>query len=406
MTYTNPRPTTRELDAEASEIASEWLSGTSRLTETEVRWRMVELVTLADIPRATASSWACQGRTHTDIDDLTERVADLLTVKAVGDGKRRPTLNLTVIAGGASLSGWARNLARTAMKSEWRNTVRSRGRVQLGLMAADGEADYDTFEGIVERDRKARVKVEAADVYSAYARISVGVERVHLQAKVLQHSFGVPELPRMVWLPGADRLREMLAADGDLAVKILEGRLPEPDLPDPFGSWDAPTRGRLAGMDPRVAHTLAVAAVTPMPPPPNTIRRELRDRLIAQLGSELSPFAARRLANEAVRLWAAARAETAHSPHCYAQVVDGTVPDKEKEVHAADRAAWRKVAGVLAARGVLGSNADEVSAAMDRMASEVDPLAADLAACGRLEDARIGNTATPGPHRHPTLAYA
>ena len=122
---TNESSVTDRLDVRARDIAR--LALTGETTEVEARRAIAAILVQADIP-AYVSRGVREIDQQTRID-LTERLQELQVIKVMQqtDGG----LNLGMLLDGASLSGWARNLARIAAQSKLRDIRKVTNRESL-----------------------------------------------------------------------------------------------------------------------------------------------------------------------------------------------------------------------------------------------------------------------------------
>lgn len=395
----NGAPDTDTIDTLAAMIAADAL-GSPGGNERSGRLELAGLVVRAGLARAVAFSWLHAGRTATDIEDLAEGLSELLMTKIVGvpaddNGPgREPTLALEHIAAGRSLCGWARQLATTAARSEWRRIERRRAHFARVFIDATGEdaderplgigavglsgcgsPDADVLDDAVGPRALERAE-EMLDSYRARSHNLRSAARVHLQAATVCRWLGAEAPPRLVYAANAGRLRALLESDETVARDWLAGRREAPKLlPAALGSMPVEAQRKLADMPAVVSATVALSAVTPRPPLSQALCSELVKQVAGQLSSVMAPEVARRKARTAVARFVEAHAELARSEYA-----GGQREVKSAARFAADVQRWQHSAEALARLGPLGHDACSVTATLARAVEELSEQMATAAA--------------------------
>lgn len=232
---------------------------------------------------------------HQTRADLAERLLHLL-VEKLTDG------SFYSLATGRDRSacGWARQVARTALPSELRN--HRRASVRNGTPV---DPTSHAFSAVVDKAAALRtvdpqsVQHEAvvSELLDDYARRTRGMrerERVQAAARTLCVGLGVPAALRPESMVDRDRCLAALGADDTLAHRSLRAwramvfgpaTAADTEVDELLVAlWDDQTEdssAELLAQPARVAHLLALAAVSPLPRPPAKLVQRLRTAVVA-----------------------------------------------------------------------------------------------------------------------------
>ena len=254
-------------DADASALARQALDGT--LPELQVRWALLAEVRQSEIAASVAIRHLPPPRTEANLAELTDQLNDLLTDRIVGVD-REATLNLELIAAGASLHGWARQFCRG---SAGRVLMSARRRSSRHLPLEDTR-HLNLVSGAIEQDEDSLDEIASSLADQARRLRHAGA--VHLKARVLCEVFSLPAPPRMVDHP---RRVALLTALEKAAQSRTAAREVASDVGAVWREWPDEQRSSLDGLDPRIVCLLMTASLTPTPPP--------QTRVIARFGAQL-----------------------------------------------------------------------------------------------------------------------
>ncbi len=361
-------------DAEASSIAASVGSGV--LSEREARWRISALLHGAGIVEQVVRR-LCLPRQ--EAPDLTDSLYDLAYDAIVGVS-RPPKLDLARLAAGASFSGWARQFlsskqaCTTARRRSWARARREVLTMDAGRHEPPAATALETEDGHAGEERLDEDRSDAAIAsFGAHARGLRPCGRVHLSAATLAMAFQLPHPRRAVDLACRDDLLAVIEADTDAVHSALCHMVDGDDAPAGedlvhqgvafmFADWADEQVCTLLGLQPVVSQALAIAALTPVPPPQARYVRQLRRQLV---GCGVTPAAARPLATS----FAALVAETTASEFDARHALDL----KDCEERASDRKRFEAVAEEIIARGwtQLGATPGDVERHLQRMLDQV-----------------------------------
>lgn len=317
--------------------------------------------------------------------DVTAEMEDLLFTKMMQETEGGFDLSFGV---DASVAGWARGLLRSARLSIVRNiTTRTIARMDLvdptpppaTSQSSSQGSSYAAFHGASREDAEpadqGNAMMVATDWLRSKNRHLRDNSRLAAEAAAFMHGYGVPA-PIRFRLAERKRLKALLFSDPSLAhrsVKAMHaivGSEPFTDqIDDGFlALWDDYSYEHLeliAGADPKVAHTLADAAVSDRARPSRTVLASFNASVRA-LGTGKGW---RRLAAEACESFIALEFE-AYS------AFDTTGAEYRKERVAGRRIACMKSASVF--NRVLAHPGQRLGLTEDDMYSQLERLISNL----------------------------
>lgn len=304
---------------------------TGKTPKEQVRWRFAAEVRRYGIAEKVACSIPRESIGSLTRDWLREHLDNLLVDKVVSpDG-----LDLERTAAGASLHGWAVSFAKSAAPKLAATELR---RVRkLALLPVE---DIGPLPSPVPDCRIDEMEVTVSR-YGVLSRGRRHAETVHLRAWALCDVFDLPEPPRLVDLPDREGLLHLIdSADASgfgTARQVLE-------------TWAGRERVDLEWLDRRVTFALAVAALTPTPPPRKR-PFQVYGRLVEKEGGEQ--------ARELLEAWSRSVTELDRSEHSHN-------PPRVRPVR--QRAASKRRYTTLAydfaadtARGLFGATPEQIS---------------------------------------------
>lgn len=314
--------------------------------EKTARWQMAQMVTESGIAEKVAAryinnmSWRRQ-----ETVDLASDLNDLLLDKAAGPAA---TLDLAILAGGAPLLGWAQRLAQAACAGVHNKYRRNAGR--------ETPVDYSDVPKLAPVEET--VVEEGLDlVASDWAVMSHNLRhagRIHLAASIACSLTQLPKPARLIDRPDRDALLADIEADDSLARATLTSAAAHP-LSAAWADWTDAQKAELAEQNVLYAHSLALAALTPIP--------QYQQGDLERLTREVVPLVGQLTrARKLVRLWGAMSAEMVCSEYGNADAV--LKPLKQR---ACEKAAWQSYVGELVAGGftAFGVTASQVSDEME-----------------------------------------
>ena len=359
-----PDDANRARDIEAASLASSALA--DLLPERDARWRIAALLRGAGIVEQVAGRLQLA---HQERADLIDGLYDLADAVVVGVG-RPAKLDLARLADGASFCGWARQflsshqVRTTVMRRSW---ARSRREVQV--TGHDDEpiiarpTDHDDDLGCLDEET-----AEAAIAcFDGHARGLRSCGRAHLTAHTLAAAFQLPRPRRAIDLEDHDYLLALVEEEPRAVHEALRCWRSAPGsepsgLAVLFDDWTSADVCSLLELQPVVAQALALAALTPVPPPQTQHVIELRRRLERSAG--------RRPEVKALTdAFTALVAETTTSEFDARRPMELKAADER----AADRDRFEALAHQIVAQGwiKLGSNPGEVEAHLRSMLDQL-----------------------------------
>jgi hypothetical protein len=354
-----------EIDALAREVAQRALAGT--LSESDARWALASLVYRSNIPEVVVGR-ATNGRQIPSqvVRDSSDFVREQLTKMITGP---KPKLDLKVVAGGSSLCGWAsRIIAGPCVfpKNNFDSRTRRTREVTVsddtisGLVALRAIGDYGVsslFNEEVEHRH---------DVVDEYMLLAKGLrewELVHLNAEHICTVSAVAPPRRAPHLTNRRALLVRLDSSEnscrDDLRRVLDGEtIARDSLATLFTNLTPEEIIGVVALAPLSSQMLARSALTPTPPPRQTVVKTLRTNVTKTAGGQ-------RFANSLCRSYVNVVSE-----------IDGSefAPDaatrqiKRVAERRADFAEWNATANDLVERGHLdlGETPDQVLTSLSR----------------------------------------
>lgn len=385
------------------------------LTANQARWELACLIDNHSVfGEAAAAYLATTSSYRQEVDDLAERLRILIVLKLTGTTNGGYDLQRT--ASGESLIGWARNFSITAARSEHRNQnvwKKNQGS-PYGRETADGANIWSAetlaakgalvgssrdpvqesggIPGEADTMAQACVASEVAEVHVNRARGLRGISRLCEDARGLTEFYGLPSVQRPDNPADRERLREVVASDGQAAFRSVTALFeamsaphavpgtsatwsdshPHPNLntsPDAalvslWSGYCSTDLGQLTQTTPGVAHVLALAALSPRPAPLQKVVSALVTDIEGRSDEPGWPL----LAQEAVHTWAQARAEMT-SEFSF----NHPAAPKSAETLRTDARRWRAVARAVASftGGPLGVSVHQVESVLTARADTI-----------------------------------
>ena len=302
----NGRFTRAEIDRRATGVAAAARDGV--VSQVHARRVIAALVYSSSIPEAVAAGWHGTGQDRADIADRLRMLLFTKVIQEIPGG-----FDPDVVAGGASTSGWATQLARAALRGAARDALLPQREHPLppSARAADGDGDRRGYRSIAEVSdlvaavpdiaeraaasadgQGARDPSAAADAGVLVLRGMRAASRRHRGAAHLRDVLGLPAAPRPRDAVLRDRVAAALDEDPDAARRAVRAELARRADAAPrhaavvgdavsvlWSGYPENDLVTLAGLDARVAHAVAAAAVTPRP----AIRADVAAALVAQI---------------------------------------------------------------------------------------------------------------------------
>lgn len=371
---TAPRQLSRSeadtIDAQAVRIARAALSG--ELDEAEVRWRLAALVQQAGISAVEAER--CGARWPAlHPSDIEHQLDNVIQSKLTGAEGRPPSYDIQTLAGGASLVGWARKLTQSAshkIASRLRDgSSRSRpiepdelARLMVEPTLGRSYTDHTTTGAACS------VTEDDVEVFRRQIRSMRTNGQVHHRTEALLRLYGLPAPARQSLSARRERIASVLNGDAEAARRSLATAI-QPigtaDVAACWNGWPPEAKQHLARLDARVAHQLALASITPIPPVQQKVVAQVRNRVAAQIGDL-------EMARSLVACWVTARSETTGN-----EFAGRGAPSRVKSVsqHEADRAAWDQIVTEASKSGAidaLGSGPQGVWNALEKLRRTVE----------------------------------
>ncbi len=355
----------REIDIFAHDVAREFLTGQS--TESDARWKLASLVYQSHIPEVVVGR-ATTGRTIPGqvVLDSVDFVREQLTKMITGP---QPKLDLRVLAGGASLCGWASHIIagpRVFPKTNFDSRTCRTREVTVNddtissLVALRSIGDYGVgslFDEEVEQRH---------DVVDEYLLLAKGLrewELVHLSAEHICTLYAVSPPRRAYHVRNRRALLTRLDSSenscrDDITSFLDSGDRPNDNLANLFTNLKTDELEAVEHLEPLASQMLARSALTPTPPPRQTVVRTLRANLIEIVGGQRS-------ANNLCRAYVNVVSEIEGS-----EFAPDAAPRSAKRVsqRRADFANWNRTAMGIVERGLLdlGRTPDQVLTSLSR----------------------------------------
>jgi hypothetical protein len=359
------------IDAQASLIANQAVSGT--VTPEAARWEIAALVTMSDIPTDVANRF-CNSTQYQEKVDIGQYLAELLETKIVGPN---PSLDLAIVAGGGSVSGWARMLASSqpaitsARRSVHNRTFRQIPTDPHSYQHPDAIADLDGSEYVgadswgedaIDEDMSSEVWDALAASYTEKSHNMRPNGAVHQIAETLCGIYQLPTPARAINLTNRKQMianveSDQFAVRDDLRASAATQWSEHIGLAAVFADWTIEDLNRLAIQHPLVSQALAISALTPLPPARRAEVKALGESLADQLG--------KLTANRVAKAWAEVHAELTGSEY------DNTRPApkmKTKAQRNSARRAWESEVSALVGKGItlLGTTPEEVTRSLGK----------------------------------------
>jgi hypothetical protein len=354
-----------EIDALAREVAQRAVAGT--MPEKDARWALATLVYRSNIPEVVVGR-ATNGRQipHQVVRDSVDFVREQLTKMIVGP---KPKLDLKVVAGGSSLCGWASRIIagpyvfpKTNFDSRTRRTREvtvDEGTIS-GLVALRAIGDYGIGSLFNE---EAERRYDMVDEYELLAKGLREWELVHLSA---EHICTVSAVAPPRRAPHLTNRRALLArldssenSCRDDLRSILDGEtIARDSLATLFTNLTPDEIVGVVALSPLASQMLARSALTPVPPPRQTVVKTLRTNVIKTAGGQ-------RMANSLCRAYVNVVSEIDGSEFAPAAAHRQIKRVAERR---ADFANWNASATGLVERGFLdlGETPDQVLTSLSR----------------------------------------
>lgn len=287
-------PSTDEIDALVHGLIDAHFAG--QMSEEEARRRISGALYASGVHEDVA-------KTRTDLtqqgrNDLAEMLLTLLTEKVIGSSDNGYSLET---GRRTSACGWARQMAKAAIASEMRNARRAdtRNGTPLDPTGFEFSVIGQTHASLIVWDTEAvHVDGEVADLAEQYAQIIKGMrdtDRMVVNADTICLGLGVNPAVRPEWMDDRDDILTAITADETLAQRSLmawrslvigsERDFEGCDIDDRLlALWDDQTEdsaGVILSKSAEVAHTLALAAVSPLPRPAKKALKRLKTAVMA-----------------------------------------------------------------------------------------------------------------------------
>jgi hypothetical protein len=360
----------QEIDDLARDVAKRALAGT--MTDKDARWALASLVYKSNIPEAVvgSSTNGLQIRVQL-VRDSADYVREQLTKMIVGP---KPKLDLKMLAEGSSLCGWARRIiagARVFPKTNFDSRTRLSREVVVSddtissLVALRAIGDYGVSSLFNEEVEQRH------DVVDEYALLAKGLregELLHLSAEHICTVYAVAAPRRAPHVRNHRALLTRLDASenacrDDLYQLLDDETIARDSLAILFTNLTPEEIGGVVSLSPLSSQMLARSALTPVPPPRQTVVKTLRANVVKAAGGQRS-------ANSLCRAYVNVVSE-----------IDGSefAPDaahrqiKRVAERRADFANWNATANDLVKHGHLdlGETPDQVLTSLSRQVREI-----------------------------------
>lgn len=359
------RTNRQEIDAVARSISAQAVAGT--MPEPEARWNLAALVYRSDIPENVVGR-AVSGRSipRQAYSDSIESVREQLTKMIAGPN---PKLDLSLVASGSSLCGWASRIISGPYvfpKTNFDTRNRCTREVTVSddtissLIALRSMSDFG-FDAMPSREEE-----HDHNVVDEYHLLSKGLrewELVHLNAEHICAVSSVAHPRRSIHLPNRRSLlkRLELSVDTcrtDLAEFVERDVVPSNSLAALFSNLSVDDIDRVSRLNPMSSQMLARSALTPVPQPRQSVVRSLRSTLQGSVGGP-------RAASQLCRAYVNVVSEVDGS-----EFAPGNTPRRIKKAseRKVDFTQWRYVVEGLVERGHLdlGETPDKVLTTMSQ----------------------------------------
>lgn len=368
---TAPRPFERqpgsrqEIDTRARSISLSARDGA--ITEREARWSLAALVYRSDIPEVVVRR-ATTGR-HVPlqvVSDSVDYVREQLIKMIAG---ATPKLDLSYVAGGSSLCGWASRIITGPYvfpKTNFDTRTRRTREVTVsedtisGLVALRSMGDYGVSPAFSEEVEQ---RHDLVDEYLTLAKGLREWELVHLNAEHLCVVSLVAPPRRAVHLPNRRSLSRKLelvetACRDDLRRALDGEEVTTASLATLFSKLSLDEIESVERLEPFASQLLARSALTPVPPPRANVVKTLRTNIASVVGGS-------RAAGSLCRAFVDVVSEVDGS-----EFAPGSTPRRIKKVaeRRANFAAWGEAARSLVERDLLGlgETPDQVLTSLSR----------------------------------------
>ena len=336
------------------------------LTEAEGRWKIASIVLTEDIPASVSREIVSENRQLQA--DAEEHLRALLIDKIAGTN---PNLDVQRIANGASISGWSRQLLRSPFA---RFHV-----LELGRGHKSRPIPVDPFDRKIvdsscvdsewsgpQGEERAESFLSAAAAYAKTASNRRANERIHLSARTLCRTYGLSSPRRCVYLPNRVALLARLEGDECAVQDDVMDTIEDMDhgyrgLAVVFEGWSLAELSEIAEVPAIASQRIALAALTPSPPPVQPHCSALRSALLASYPEVGGSHAVGGL----VRRWVDVTTEACGSEYRAGEAVE----PKPAVQRAKDELAWHQTVVSLVQRGVesLGVTPAQVAQTLSAM---------------------------------------
>lgn len=360
-TLEHPPTSNREIDVLARDIATRTLAG--EVAEKDARWKLASFVYRSNIPESVVGR-ATAGRQMPQqvVTDSIDFVREQLTKMIVGPNSK---LDLEIVAKGSSLCGWASRIIagpyvfpKTNFDSRTRRTrvVTVSDDTISSLVALRTIGEYgisSMFDEEVERRH---------DIVDEYMLLAKGLrewELVHLNA---EHICTVSSVAPPRRAANATNRRALLAKleSSDVACRddLRVADTSRDSLASLFTNLTSEEMDKVASLAPLSSQMLARSALTPVPPPRQTVMKTLRTNVTASVGGQRSAL-------DLCRAYVNVVSEIDGSEFAPASERRQI---KRSSVRKADFANWNEISSGLVERGfvALGETPDQILTSLSR----------------------------------------
>lgn len=339
-------------------VAQAVLAG--KLSEAEGRWKIASIVLTEDFAGAASRSAATENyQLRVDAED---HLRSLLIDKIAGP---RPALDIQMIADGASVSGWSRQLLRSRFahlrvsEIAWKNGVRTVPVNPLDQRITEMACVDSEWSGPDGEDR-AESFLSAASTYLGIASNRRQNERIHLSARTLCATYGLATPRRCVYLDNRHALLERLEGSECSVQDDVIDTLEDMDhgyrgLAVAFTGCSVAELTAIADVPAIVSQRIVLAALTPSTPPVRPHCSALKQAVLASYPE----VGGNHVVGALVQEWVAVTTEAKNSEYRAGEV---PVP-KPKTQRAKEELAWHQTVTNLVQRGVrsLGETPAQVA---------------------------------------------
>lgn len=264
-----------DIDDRARTIAREYLAGERTVDSAHVA--CAALIYQSNVPATVASVFA-RGRpmSRQAVEDLATRLRDLAVNKVLIDPETGVSYLSIERLVTSSFTGWMRQTLKACALSAARDLARYNRRVPLTL-SGDERSLYEPTESDPHEQLQRTAAELAASRYAAVSASAKPLARLQLQAAALTQMFALPPVAR----PLDSTQRATVSGAGAQEVfsvvsALADGRSVTSPIASLFTGWGPQDLEALTEIDPRVCHTLVLAAAAAVPPQPKRISDALR----------------------------------------------------------------------------------------------------------------------------------